>query len=74
MIIKICTTTGWNFIDKVDRVETIYTPDPKNDRSRLDKVIVIINNKTERETIECAENPHEVFLLNDEGKTIERIN
>ena len=73
MILKIATGTGWRFLDKVDRIETVYIHEP-NKPQILAKVNAFIHNRTDLEIVECSQNPNEVYLLNDEGKTIERIN
>lgn len=72
MILKFLTDVGWSFIDKVDRIETVYIKE-KGNLDKLAKVLAYIHNRTDIEIIECAENPKVVYLLNDSGKTIEKI-
>lgn len=88
MILKICTGNGWRFISDVSEVEV--NPSTKdvdtdypcqnifvNDKERYIKVIkYFINHKGDTRDLAnwIKIDDVKVYLLNDEGKTVERLN
>ncbi len=70
MIVKVRTESNWTYISDVRRVKT--EEGIKDGKTMIDKLLVYRNLYEPLEVVEVHGNP--VYLLNDEGKTIERIN
>jgi len=64
---------GWRFIDKVDNLESRgkISKDPDGKEHWERELLIFKNDVCHEKLIVSGEN---VYLLNDEGKTIERIN
>jgi len=76
MIVKFKTKQGWEFIDKVDNVQTIIEKNPEG-KDTTTRVIIWKNKdgiKIVDSNIELKHDVYAMYLLNNEGKTIERIN
>ena len=72
MILKMSNEDGWKFIDKVDRLQTVEEA-KEGEPKRIVKIIAQTQHEV-NVVIETTDNPYAVYLLNDEGKTIERLN
>lgn len=70
MIVKIRTESQWTYIANVHRVKT--DEGTKDGRTMIDKLTLFYGIDDPYDVIEVHGNP--VYLLTDEGKTIERIN
>ena len=70
MIVKIRTESQWTYIADVRRVKT--EEGNKDGKIMIDKMLIFYKTNDPYEIIELQGNP--VYLLNDDGKTIERIN
>jgi len=75
MILKIKMKTGqddWRFISKIDQAEVkdykVSTGDLK-----LTRIITLFKDNEDKEEVYIPDDV-KVYLLNDEGKTIERLN
>jgi len=87
MILKICTGTGWRFIDKIKNVEVNESTKQSdeqfnsqcyyvNEKQNNIKVITVFidNDYFLSSNLRIKVDVAQVYLLNDAGKTIERIN
>ena len=89
MIMKVQMNCGWKFFDKIETVEVIETTVKNaqdadlNKQFMLMRSIIIDNDSVKKIYMFKAEqilaqvivvDVNNVYLLNDEGKTIERIN
>ena len=71
MIIKLATDNGWQFIDKVETISTVMKKVP-GQSDKIEKIVYQAGNQVG--VIHVPNNSYSVYLMNDEGKTIERLN
>ena len=89
MIVKTEMTGGWMFFDNVETVEIIETTVKNAQDSQVNKQFILMRDKpTDNDLVKkiylfkaeqilsqvIVVDANNVYLLNDEGKTIERIN
>ena len=72
MIVKIANEDGWKIIDKIDRIQTVLEG-KDGEPKRITRIVAYIQHEVDV-VIETVGNSCEVYLLNDAGKTIERLN
>lgn len=71
---------GWRFIDKISNIESRGRMVKDPDGGEMwERIIVIFREDTPRDKDVCFEKltitgRQQIYLCNDEGKTIERIN
>jgi len=88
MILKIEWCNGWLFQDKFERLEIIEVSKKEAEERRINKQFVIKRAKEDNDRVKMINlfkegcdlfqviviDINQAYLLNDEGKTIERIN
>jgi len=89
MIVKTEMTGGWMFFDNVETVEIIETTVKNAQDSQVNKQFILMRDKSaDNDLVKkiylfkaeqilaqvIVVDTNNVYLLNDEGKTIERIN
>ncbi len=72
MIVKIRTENQWTYLADVDEIKTEEEIVTKGCAPLVTKMYVFQRGNTKTIIVEMAGNT--AYLLNDEGKTIERIN
>ena len=72
MIVKFRTGCGWEFVGNVVRIQTVI--EKSEDKPDYVSQVLVYKNDGVEMIIYLDKDNYQLYLMNDEGKTIERIN
>ena len=72
MVLKTGNSSGWVFLDNIRHINYVKITNDKNEHEGY-KITLYLKDNTQTEIIDMKVDGLESYILNDEGKTIDKL-